>query len=214
MTREKIREQLKTDVGAVKVVRAKMRAAHGMEKWHLRREKDAQRPARRTLTLALAYLNGTPYERAEQHPKEPPSAYWIAEALDGVDQDAVAAWLTSSTVPARVPEPRGPGRLYVVVRADLPPGAQAVKAAHAMREFAADHPEVEAEWHRTSNTVAMLSVADEEALTDLLNSLSDALYFTPFREPDLGGSLTAICVEPKGGRKLRHLPLALHGKAA
>lgn len=30
-------------------------------------------------------------------------------------------------------------KLYLVVRADLPPGPQAVQAAHAARQFAAEH---------------------------------------------------------------------------
>ena len=52
-------------------------------------------------------------------------------------------------------------KLYLVTRADLPPGVQAVQAAHAMREFVDLYPEAEAAWYRESNTLALLAAPDE-----------------------------------------------------
>jgi hypothetical protein len=52
-------------------------------------------------------------------------------------------------------------KLFLVVRADLPAGAQAVQAAHAMRAFADEHREIEAHWFTSSNTLAFLAVPDE-----------------------------------------------------
>jgi len=221
---QELKEALKAEVALVKPIRAKIRATHGMERWHARVEKRSRGEMRRHLHLACCYMRGTPYRKCEADPADAPSAdrirglleeYGCCRATPPSMEDAncpVESWL--GVPPVKVEQPKRVSRLYVVVRADLPPGSQAVQAAHAMREFAADYPEIEKAWHEKSNTVAMLSVPDEAALVELLESLSAALHFTPFREPDLGGSLTAICVEPKGGRTLRHLPLALRTEAA
>jgi hypothetical protein len=103
-------------------------------------------------------------------------------------------------------------RLVLVTRADLPPGAQAVQAAHAMRAFAAEHPELERSWFERSNTLALLAVAGEAELDGLVTKALDrGLAFSVFREPDLGGQLTAVCFEPthRSQRLCRSVPLAL-----
>lgn len=101
-------------------------------------------------------------------------------------------------------------RLYLVVRADLPPGLQAVQAVHAFREFVEAHPVRERSWYRGSNCVALLSVPDEAALADLLGRAADADLMTAwFREDDLGGSLTAVALEPGARRLCKGLPPAL-----
>lgn len=232
---KELKEALKAEVALVAPIRQKIRTTHDRERYKAWNEKRDRGQVRRHLHLAACYLRGTPFSKCESElTKEPPRARWIADMLiehgcvegtnvgEAVVAD-VASWLTGRLVieqgddvpyTPKVPLRVRPEKLYVVVRADLPPGLQAAQAMHAQREFAAEHPEIEARWHRESNTVAILSVPDEDALAYLLDGLSDALCFTPFREPDLGGSLTAICVEPKGGQALRHLPLALRGKAA
>lgn len=60
-------------------------------------------------------------------------------------------------------------KLFLVTRADLPAGQQAVQAAHAFREFVNEHGDIEGDWYRTSNHLAFLSVADEPALERLLH---------------------------------------------
>jgi hypothetical protein len=52
-------------------------------------------------------------------------------------------------------------KLYLITRADLIPGSQAVQACHAARQFAADYPEIEREWFERSNYLAFLAVPDE-----------------------------------------------------
>lgn len=101
-------------------------------------------------------------------------------------------------------------RLYIVTRADLPPGDQAVQGAHALTEFLVEHPETAKAWHEQSNTLAFLSVPDEDSLERLRERAFDLdIKTSAFREPDLGDSLTAITIEPTGSRICRNLPLAL-----
>ena len=101
-------------------------------------------------------------------------------------------------------------RLYIVTRADLPAGDQAVQGAHALTEFAFEHPETAKAWHEQSNTLAFLAVPDESALQRLHERAFDLdIKASAFREPDLGDSLTAIAIEPTGSRICRSLPLAL-----
>ena len=88
-------------------------------------------------------------------------------------------------------------KLYVVVRADLPPGDQAVQAIHATTEFGFQHGLLTQEWHRDSNYLALLSVPDERALEELKQrAYIRGIPHTCFREPDLNNSLTAIALEP------------------
>lgn len=103
-------------------------------------------------------------------------------------------------------------KLYLVTRSDLPPGSQAVQAAHAMREFAAQYPELDKLWYERSNYLALLSVPDERALSRLLNRARGRLIpAVGFREPDLSESLTAVALASKAKGLVRRLPLALAG---
>lgn len=88
-----------------------------------------------------------------------------------------------------------------MTRADLAPGDQAVQAAHAAIAFCHCH-----EVHPDC-TVVLLTVPDESALHDLGFELQ--LWLIPstgFREPDLGGQLTAIATVES--RLVKDLPLA------
>ncbi len=103
-------------------------------------------------------------------------------------------------------------KLYVIVRADLPPGLQIAQSIHAARQFAADHQAVEQEWFRKSNTVAVLSVPDETALRKLKTKAEmKGVQYSEFREPDLSDSMTAMALAPTDAarRLCRALPLAL-----
>jgi peptidyl-tRNA hydrolase len=101
-------------------------------------------------------------------------------------------------------------KLYLVVRADLPAGQQAVQAAHALREFAQHHEETDRHWYETSNHLAILSVPNEAALLRLVGKAEDQGYrYSVFKEPDRGNETTAVALEPEAKRLCKNLPLAL-----
>lgn len=103
-------------------------------------------------------------------------------------------------------------KLYLVTRRDLSPGYQAVQSCHVMRQFTADHPNIDSEWFTKSNYIALLSVRDEVELMRLLVAATDqGLMWSAFREPDTGGTITAIAIEPhaKTSELCKSLPLAL-----
>jgi len=99
---------------------------------------------------------------------------------------------------------------FLVTREDLSPGQQAVQAAHALREFTAQHPELDREWYTKSNTLAFLAARDEAALLALCAKAARlGLPFAPFREPDRDNELTAVAFGPPCRKMVSHLPLAL-----
>lgn len=203
-----LREAYKAEVALVKPIRQKIQTTREWERYHAWNEKRSRGEVRRHLHLAACYVRGTSYRKCEANPEENPSAERIQGILSefGCKESAdhpVAAWL--DIPPVKEERPPRAERLYTVVRADLPPGPQGVQSAHAMREFASKYPEIEKAWHKRSNTLAFLSVPDEAALIRLRQGLPSWVCVVEFREPDLGDSLTAICVEPKGGRFLRGL---------
>lgn len=101
-------------------------------------------------------------------------------------------------------------KLFLVTRRDISPGYQAVQSCHAIRQFTADHPELDSEWFKGSNYLALLSVANEVALMKLIVEADErGLRWSAFREPDVGGAITAIAIEPGGRELCRGLPLAL-----
>lgn len=84
-----------------------------------------------------------------------------------------------------------------MTRADLEPGYQIAQSCHALRQFVADHPDIDAEWFARSNYVACLSVRDEKDLLSLVDRANaKGIPLATFREPDLGGQLTAIALAP------------------
>jgi len=103
-------------------------------------------------------------------------------------------------------------KLYLVTRADLSPGAQAVQAAHALQQFNVEHPEVARAWHQESNYLALLAAPDEAGLALLLKKAQRrGLEASAFREPDFGDALTAIAIAPGADARAltRAFPLAL-----
>lgn len=101
-------------------------------------------------------------------------------------------------------------KLYLVTRQDLPHGQQAIQACHAMTEFLVEHAKRGAAWHAESNTLALLSVPNEEVLLRLASKASRrGFQLSMFREPDRGNELTAIALEPLAKPLVRQLPLAL-----
>lgn len=98
-------------------------------------------------------------------------------------------------------------RLYVVVRRDLPPGLQLAQACHAVREFVDEHPGAE---EKIGENLVALNVADELALWRLTERVREqGVPVTLFREPDLGGALTAAAMGSAAQKLLSSLPLAL-----
>ena len=63
-------------------------------------------------------------------------------------------------------------------------------------------------WHCDSNTLVLLAVPDELALSWLRSDAAAAgVRCVPFHEPDLDGALTALALEPAARRLVAHLPL-------
>lgn len=88
-------------------------------------------------------------------------------------------------------------KVYLITRADLKPGQQAVQAAHALTEFIFQHAEQAQRWKNESNTLVMLAVKCEDELNRLIEkSLKRDIKISPFYEPDLDNALTAIAFEP------------------
>lgn len=79
-----------------------------------------------------------------------------------------------------------------------------MQSAHAAIDFQHDHPEVASQWQTKSNYLALLTVADEEALIKLITkAILIGIKHTIFREPDLGNEITAVAFEPSDlARKL------------
>lgn len=103
-------------------------------------------------------------------------------------------------------------KLYLVVRGDLPPGSQLAQSCHVMRQWSEEHPELDQEWFRASNYLAVLAAQDEKHLYDLVDKAhKNQVNIAVFREPDLGNQVTAVAFEPssRSQKLLRDLPLAL-----
>lgn len=101
-------------------------------------------------------------------------------------------------------------KLFVLVRADLPPGKMMAQGIHAALQFAHDHDLVFRDWVRLSNYLIIKEAPDENALRAVVESARLRGHkHAVFTEPDLGDSLTAVAVEPAGRRLFRRFPLAL-----
>lgn len=105
----------------------------------------------------------------------------------------------------------GPEKLYVVVRGDLPAGAQAAQAGHAIADFATQEIRAFLAWKNGANNLVILEAADEEELERLAFQVGDFWAVVRVREPDLNDSLTAFACREGAARFLSSLPLALKG---
>lgn len=106
-------------------------------------------------------------------------------------------------------------KLYVITRSDLEPGYQAVQSMHALRQFTAEHPDVDRAWFEQSNYLGLLSVSNEIELEKLIELASQQdIKFSIFREPDIEDQITAIALAPgpKSKKLCNRLPLALGDK--
>jgi hypothetical protein len=95
----------------------------------------------------------------------------------------------------------------VVVRSDLPPGAQIAQAIHAAVEHALTHPE---EVRGAPTLVVLENPGHDWHLAYLAEDLTaDGHVVTVFQEPDLDDEPTALATVSAGSRRLRRLPLLL-----
>lgn len=103
-------------------------------------------------------------------------------------------------------------KLYVIVRGDLPPGAQLAQSNHAAIRFCLTFTEAAREWSDASNNIAVLAAPDERALAMLLLHATGRpdVRAVSFREIDLDNSMTAIALfgEPVS-RMVSSLPKGL-----
>lgn len=94
----------------------------------------------------------------------------------------------------------------MIVRRDLTPEQIAVQSSHACLELGKQFP-----WTGEHPHLVLVTVPDEKALVELSLSLQSRSYsVVDFREPDLGGSLTAVAVSGVTGEArnaFRSLPL-------
>lgn len=103
-------------------------------------------------------------------------------------------------------------KLYLITRKDLEPGAQASQLVHAAIDYSVNYPEIIKQWHVDSNTIVLLSVANERELLKLENKVKQLnITHVCLREPDLDDQLTSISLEPSETSKhfCKKLRLAL-----
>lgn len=110
-------------------------------------------------------------------------------------------------------QPQQPVKLYIAVRADLPPGLQLAQCTHAAFQFFDEHPSHARSWLHRSNFLVCVAVPDEEALLALSAeaSLGKGLCTTRVVEPDLGDEFTALAIQPglEAAALCASFPLAL-----
>lgn len=74
-------------------------------------------------------------------------------------------------------------KLYVVVRHDLAPGAQAAQSAHALAALALKHPHQFKNWN--NQTIVLLQTQYVGQLEKIVESADDGQFsYATFREPD------------------------------
>lgn len=103
-------------------------------------------------------------------------------------------------------------KLVVVTRKDLSIPAQAVQAGHSAIKFQHDFPEISKKWFNESSYLIYLSIENQCELLKLIQKLEKLqIKFSAFIEPDMGGEITSICIEPseKTRRITSSMPLML-----
>ena len=101
-------------------------------------------------------------------------------------------------------------KLITITRNDITPGYQVVQTAHAIADFAFEHPTHFKDWKQQSNSIICLSVDNEDKLIKYYDKLSKLTPCSIFFEPDVD-QYTSICVcgTPEVRKMLSHLPLSL-----
>ena len=78
--------------------------------------------------------------------------------------------------------------------------------------FATEHASLTNDWMLNSNYIAILNVANEYELNNLIEkAINSGIKFSVFKEPDIGDQITAITFEPgvKSKKLCANLKLAL-----
>lgn len=94
-------------------------------------------------------------------------------------------------------------------------GYKAVQSTHAAINFTFEHPSRAGPWFKDSNYLVQLEVENEQKLKELIQKCrKKQLYYTIFREPDIGNEITAIAIEPSPltQKLVSHLPLLFKSK--
>jgi hypothetical protein len=91
-TVQNVRDQIKHSVQVSKEIVTRLRAAKGRERYDLWNEKRAHGADTRALLLALAYLRGKPYLRAELYTRTSVPAYEVARLVGVADVREVLPW--------------------------------------------------------------------------------------------------------------------------
>jgi len=101
-------------------------------------------------------------------------------------------------------------KLYVIVRSDLPPGAQAAQSTHAAIAFTLLYPELTAGWAAGEDNLVLLAVPDERALGELVRQAqSQGIRTAAYHESAMQNSLTACAFSGEIAKAVSSLPLAL-----
>lgn len=90
-------------------------------------------------------------------------------------------------------------RMYVLVHKEiLTPVQYGVQAAHAVAEFMDKHPDIQRvkQWVRRDKTMIFLGASLFEILSSVRRLKANKRAFAAFKEPDLGGEVTAVACEP------------------
>jgi peptidyl-tRNA hydrolase len=106
-------------------------------------------------------------------------------------------------------------RLYVLIRADLAPGAQLAQSCHAVSAFAHQYRVEHDAWQAGEQNLVVLSVPSENALGEIMRrAMEQNIRAAAFHEPDFGNELTACAFEGSVARLVSSLPLALRAARA
>lgn len=87
-------------------------------------------------------------------------------------------------------------KMYVLVRKDLSETYRMVQGAHALAQFALEHPEEFARWN--NETIVFLSVRNYKELKNIYCELLKRKTSSGFYESDLEDQLTAIACYDTG----------------
>lgn len=101
-------------------------------------------------------------------------------------------------------------KLVTITRRDISDGYVVVQTAHAVADFAAEHPIKFKDWKSNSNSIITLSISDEKSLLKIYNKLKELTEVSIFFEPDVD-SYTSLAIygTPEVRKLLSYLPLAL-----
>jgi hypothetical protein len=88
-------------------------------------------------------------------------------------------------------------KLKIVLDQRLSPGQKMAQAVHVAQTFGQKFRRIEQKWMKSSNTIVILQVEDENHLKELLVKAQESkIRCLGFYEPDWQNQLTAICLEP------------------